>query len=450
MQGAFAIVDLETTGVNPKADKVIEIAIVISNGKEIIDYYSKLVYPEMKVPYRVTRLTGIKNEDLITAPKFYEVAKDVLNLLKGRTIVAHNAAFDYRFLKKEFSELGFDFKSKTLCTMKTARSLYPELPSYKLGNLCAQLKIKLDRGHRALNDAVATAKLFHLMQEENETLKNDHSLFEELKVNDIPESPGIYRFFNHLDEIIYVGKSINLRSRIKSHLSNFQTKKGRKILEHIVRISTEVHSNEEMALLYENLEIKVNQPKHNRKQRGTKFPYGVVLNTEDEYHKLLIEKVEQQSESTFVMKFRSYWKAREFIERMVYKFELCRVINDLESVNQGAACFKHRLGECKGACIEIEKPEPYNERIAQIGQVFKKYEGDVLYISKGRKSREKSFALVQNGTLIGFGYAPYKKEYTTSYLKKKSEKFNPDKDYQAIIKSLMQNDHWEERKVFDS
>ena len=171
----YAIIDVETTGTSAVHGKITEIAIILHNGEVVTETYTTLIDPECNIPYNITRLTGITNEMVANAPKFYEIAKKIVELTAGRIFVAHNAMFDYSFVKEEFRRLGYDFKRKTICTVKLGRKLLPGHRSYSLGNICADLGIQITDRHRAIGDALATAKLFDILIGQNNLLES--SLF---------------------------------------------------------------------------------------------------------------------------------------------------------------------------------------------------------------------------------------------------------------------------------
>ena len=168
----FSIIDIETTGQSYKNGKITEIAIYQHNGQEVTDSFSTLINPEMDIPFFITELTGINNEMVRTAPKFYQVAKKIIEMTIGRTFVAHNASFDYKFIKEEYARLGYNYHRKTMCTVKLSRKLLPGHPSYSLGKLCADLGIEINGRHRATGDALATARLFDILVERNDSLGN--------------------------------------------------------------------------------------------------------------------------------------------------------------------------------------------------------------------------------------------------------------------------------------
>ncbi|HBL77801.1 MAG: DNA polymerase III subunit epsilon [Bacteroidetes bacterium GWF2_42_66] len=164
----YTIIDIETTGITTKSGKITEIAIFVHNGQEIVNSFLTLINPECHIPYFITKLTGIDDEMVKDAPRFYEIAKKVIELTAGNIFVAHNASFDYRFIQEEFSRLGYDFKRKTMCTVKLGRKYLPGHASYSLGKLCSDLDITIDGRHRAAGDALATVKLFEILLEKHE------------------------------------------------------------------------------------------------------------------------------------------------------------------------------------------------------------------------------------------------------------------------------------------
>lgn len=159
----YAIVDIETTSGSPKSGKITEIAIFIYNGSEITDSFVSLINPECDIPYYITNITGINNQMVANAPKFYEIAKKVVEITANKIFVAHNVSFDYNFIRNEFKQLGYDFKRKTMCTVELSRKYIPGHRSYSLGNICGELGIEINGRHRAAGDALATVKLLELI-----------------------------------------------------------------------------------------------------------------------------------------------------------------------------------------------------------------------------------------------------------------------------------------------
>ncbi len=167
----FTVIDLETTGAVHKYGKITEIALYVHNGTAVTGSYATLINPEMDIPLPISRLTGITNDMVAGAPRFFEIARDIVELTAGRIFVAHNVNFDYGFLREEFRRLGYVFTRKRLCTVQLARKMYPGLPSYSLGVLCSTLGIPLENRHRAQGDAMATVLLFEKLLERHRQLQ---------------------------------------------------------------------------------------------------------------------------------------------------------------------------------------------------------------------------------------------------------------------------------------
>ena len=210
----FAILDIETSGGKPNESRIIEIAIIIHDGKKVIDTYETLINPEKKIDWFVQKLTGIKDKDVESSPKFYEVAKKIHELLDNRVFVAHNISFDYPIVRREFRRLGLDIRLPHMCTIVTSRILIPGLESYGLKKLSEHLEISLDNHHRAMDDTLATVKVFeHIYNlDENNLLSfikqdvNPSQLHPKLDLNffdDIPNKVGIYKLFNDKKVLIH-------------------------------------------------------------------------------------------------------------------------------------------------------------------------------------------------------------------------------------------------------
>lgn len=155
----YAIVDIETTG-GGGAARITEIAVFRHDGYQIVDFFHSLINPEVYIPPFITRLTGIDNEMVRDAPTFCDVQDAVRAFTRDAWFVAHNAKFDYGFIKREFGALDEYFQRDLLCTVQLSRKIFPGLKSYSLGNLCQSLEIMIKNRHRAHGDAEATVRLF--------------------------------------------------------------------------------------------------------------------------------------------------------------------------------------------------------------------------------------------------------------------------------------------------
>jgi DNA polymerase-3 subunit epsilon len=410
----YAIIDIETTGGNPRADKITEIAVLLHDGNSVVSEYSTLVNPECSIPYHISALTGITNEMVENAPKFYEIARQLVELTENAVFVAHNVAFDYGFIRNEFKQLGFEFTREQLCTVRLSRKLIPGHKSYSLGRLCEELRIPLNGRHRAMGDAMATARLFDLLlRAENGSKTGFIQSFKALPrdvnpaldinlLKKLPEEPGVYYFYNTDLEIIYIGKSRNIKSRVLSHFSNNSTGKAIQMRSQIADISFELTGNEIIALLRESHEIKKFKPLYNRAQRRSLFRYGLVTyHDENGYIRFSLVKTNEAEVQPKVC-FTTKAEALGFLNSIVDKYNLCQRLCGIYP--SGHHCFHYEIGACKGACIGKETVSSYNARAAKV--LDKYYFGfqNLLIIDSGRNPDEKGAVKIENGKYIGFGY----------------------------------------------
>jgi DNA polymerase-3 subunit epsilon len=439
----YAIVDIETTGGSPNTEKITEVAIIVYNGEKVIHEYSTLINPEKEIPYYITALTGISNEMVATAPRFYEVARDIVELTKDKVFVAHNASFDYGFLKSEFRQLGYEFRRDQLCTVRLSRKLIPGLKSYSLGSLCDSLNIRIQNRHRASGDAMATARLFDyllrmeksgkLFENNDETLfRGLHPDFDKKQLLSVPEETGVYYFMNEHQDVIYIGKSTNLHKRVLSHLSNNSSRRSMQMKESIVTISVETTGSELVALLKESDEIKRHKPLYNRSQRWSVFTYGLFAYTNSNGYTCF--KIDRNTETSGlpITCFKNLREAREEVHRQVQMNQLCQKLSGL--YESAGACFYYALNDCQGACIQKEDPESYNLRAQKVFDAFS-YDKDNFYIiDKGRNFEEKSVIKIENGRFVGFGHFPvYAEMNDLSGLDEYIRHYNDNRDIQRII-----------------
>ncbi|MCB0571558.1 MAG: 3'-5' exoribonuclease [Phaeodactylibacter sp.] len=417
-QKYYAVVDLETTGGRAARDKIIEIAIVLHDGQEIIDTYSSLVDPECYIPYGITQLTGITQEMVQGAPHFYEIARKVVEMTEDAIFVAHNVRFDYSFLREEFARLGYTFSRKNLCTVRLSRKAFPGLPSYSLGNLIKSMGISVDNRHRALDDALATAELLRriLAKEDNEKAARDMvnlGIRESLlpknlsleKIHALPDACGVYYFHDQKGDVVYVGKSINIKKRVAEHFAD-KTEKAGKLQQQVFDISYELTGSELVALLLESHEIKRLSPSVNRAQRVRRFPFVVhAFENEQGYQCFDIAQVTAKNRASFhiISEYPKLSHAKGHLSRMQATYELCPRLSGLQPGK--GACFHYHLKQCHGACAGKENPEDYNERASQAReQLSTVFNEDFFILDHGRSPDELAVVLVENGGFQGFGF----------------------------------------------
>ncbi|MEM0999074.1 MAG: exonuclease domain-containing protein [Bacteroidota bacterium] len=412
----YAIVDIETTGGNTNSDRITEIAILLHDGEKVVEEFSTLVNPGRRIPYRISSITGITNDMVRGAPKFFEVAKQIVELTEGHTFVAHNAKFDYNFIRNAFRALGFDFKRKKLCTVELSRSLIPGLKSYKLGQLCKRLDIPTSIQHRAKTDAQATARLLeYLLQlRENRTAHGDSppetrlsrlgaeaNLHKEL-IDNLPHETGVYYFYNADRQLIYVGKSVDIRSRVLSHFNNNTTTKALEMKQAIAHIRYAVTGSELVALLKESEEIKRFMPVFNRAQRRTEYHAALFADyDENGYLHFRVERLRHNGPEPVAL-FSTMKGARGFLDHMIEEYELCQTLCGLHRIS--GSCFYHSIHKCRGACVGQEYPISYNLRAEKVLDRLVYRHENLLIVDQGRHAGEKSLVLVERGKYVGYGF----------------------------------------------
>lgn len=443
----YAIVDIETTGGSPKNSKITEIAIYKHNGVRIIDELVTLINPEITIPPFIVQLTGINDEMVRNAPRFFEIARDIVEFTEDCIFVAHNVGFDYGVLRSEFKTLGFDYRRPHLCTVRASRYVLPGHDSYSLGKLSRALGIEINGRHRAGGDALATAELFTMLIEEDannlesfiQHELNPQQLHPNLSLDDLEELPnkiGIYKFYNEVNQLIYIGKSIHIRKRVDQHLKNVKTKKGMQMQREVARIEFELTGSELIALLRESALIKQHQPIYNRSLRRNSFPYGLLSYTDEAgYIHFFIDKVSAHQDN-MISSFTTKREGIAFLERMVEEYDLCTKLCDLYKTN--AACFRYTVKNCLGACVQEEAPSSYNRRVESMIDKITLQEGHYYIVDKGRHKSEKSLIRIENGSLVGVGYAPFNfKRYPLKRWEQFIEYLQDDRDARTILKLFL-------------
>ena len=348
---------------------------------------------------------------LKNAPKFYEVAKRIVEITEDCILVAHNSSFDYRILKTEFKRLGFPFKRKTLCTVELSKELIPDMPSYSLGKLSRSLGIAMSDRHRADGDAKATVKLFKMLL--NKDLKKDiitasvkveqkSKLSANLRqiIEDLPSVTGVYYIHNEDGDIIYIGKSNNIKKRINQHFTGTNSK-SKKIQTLVSTVTYEKTGSELVALLKESEEIKSNKPFLNRALRRTIFTHA-LYNYKDQNGYINLEVDRANRDELPITTFTNRQSAKSFMFNTVDKYKLCQKLTGLYKTN--TTCFKYEVKECDGACINEESPEDYNLKVETLIEMHKYENKNMLIIDRGRDIDEKSVIVIENGIFKGLGF----------------------------------------------
>ncbi|MCF8367365.1 MAG: GIY-YIG nuclease family protein [Bacteroidales bacterium] len=441
----YAIIDVETTGTSYKSGKITEVAILIHDGKKVVDEFSSLINPEQRIPYMIQQLTGINDRMVENAPKFYELAKKIVELTEDCIFVAHNASFDYNFIRQEFRELGYDYHREKLCTVQLSRKLIPHKKSYSLKNICEALNIKNIQPHRAMGDARATAELFNFLLaiDANPVQINLQGLNSNLKpefIKTLPEETGVYYFLDENQKIIYVGKSKNIKSRVLSHLSNATTKRALEMKNKVAHISYELTGNELVALLLEAHEINKNLPQYNRAQRRSMFNHGLFsFLDENGYLQLKICKLDDCEGDVPLTTFNSLMAGKNFLFQLCEDHTFCQKLCGLYTAKN--SCFQYKIKECNGACIGEESPDVYNSRVERAIERYEYKKSNFMILDRGRSNGETSVVWVEHGRYRGFGFfSTDTNGYDEiSFLKDAVKPFTENKYVHSIIRSYLGN-----------
>jgi DNA polymerase-3 subunit epsilon len=348
---------------------------------------------------------------LRSAPKFYEVAKRIVEITEDCIIVAHNAQFDNRILKTEFKRLGFGFKRETLCTVELAKKLIPGHDSYSLGKLARALGIPVSDRHRADGDAMATLKLFKiLLNKDLDKVIIQDSVRMEPKyqiepnhkdiIDALPSITGVYYIHDEQGKIIYIGKSKNIRHRINQHFTN-TSPKSKKIQLLVNTVTYEATGSELVALLKESQEIKRNKPLFNTALRRNIFTHALYsFKDEHGYINLKIDKADGRKKH--ITTYSNLQSAKSFMFKAVEDYRLCQKLTGLYPSKTN--CFNYTIKSCNGACILKESVEDYNRRVQQLITKNSYDSQNMVIIDRGRDIDERSVVYIENGVFKGLGF----------------------------------------------
>ena len=378
----LAFVDLETTGATPTRDRVTEIGIVEVAADVSVSEWNMLVNPGTPIPGFIQSMTGITNATVQEAPTFEEIATEVMERLRGRLFIAHNARFDYGFLKNEFKRAGMDFRTTVLCTVELSRRLYPQHHKHGLDMLVERHGLKVTDRHRALGDAQLIHQFWNLARSEHpEELLS--KLLKELTarpslpahldpgiVEDLPEGPGVYLFHGENALPLYVGKAKNLQQRVLSHFtSDHSSAKEMSLAQQVRRIDWIETGGEIGALLKED---RPHQATATDAQPATASQFPLcAIRLVDQGAGLITPEIVYACDLDFgrqadlygLLKHRK--EAEQVLHDLADAYNLCPSILGLEKVPAGKPCFAYQLKKCKGACIGKEIPAAHTVRLVQ-------------------------------------------------------------------------------------
>jgi DNA polymerase-3 subunit epsilon len=381
----LAFIDVETTGSSPQRERVTEVGLVrvdIDGDDCRVDEWSALVNPGMPIPPEIQWLTGITNDMVREAPPFAEIAQELIDRLDGAIFVAHNARFDYGFLRAEFGRAGLSFSARTLCTVRLSRALDPERAPHTLDALIERFNLGGEQRHRALGDARVLWRLVQAWYRRRPPGEIEAAAQAVLKrpslpsylppdaIDAVPRAPGVYLFFGLNEHPIYIGKSVDLRARISGHFNaEHRAPRDLRLSQEIHRLDWEETAGEFGALLRESELIKTRLPAHNMALRRRLNQVVMALDEAGRpaWTKALDFDLKQLG--TSYGPFSSRASARRHLSELAREHALCLKTLGLEGRKRaaaGAPCFNYQLHRCRGACVGAEPHADHTQRLREV------------------------------------------------------------------------------------
>jgi DNA polymerase III subunit epsilon len=396
----YAVIDLEATGGKLGEERIIEVAIFMFDGRRIVDQFITLVRPDVPIPPFVQKLTGIRESDVQTAPRFHEIAKRIVQMTEGAVFVAHNAPFDYRILREEFARLGFDYLRVVLDTIPLTEKFLPGMPSYGLSTLCAELNIPHTRKHRADGDARATVHLLQILLDKDREkfiegvyLKQPAATGQHkfsVQIERYVKTIGLYYLFNADGRVLYVGKSDQLRVRIDRHFLS-TSDKALALQTEVASIRVEETGSILLADILEHEELKKLKPPYNQAKDKYRLRFGLFTMETD--RGLL-------------------WDVRGI--------QLEPPLLQVDSVADGVALLSRWAESCNWNLADLLVPrllpkqtteglsrEDLPATLAEAHRALDAFlwpEGIAIYQDKGRDPGEKVVFVVDSGRLMGYAF----------------------------------------------
>ena len=383
----LAFVDIETTGSHFDRDRITEIGIK-TLARNQIQTWERLINPQTFIPQNIQRLTGISPQMVEGQPSFDEVARELKQELEGKIFVAHNARFDYGFIKASFKRIGIDFKPKVLCTVKLSRLLFPDQPRHNLDTIINAHGLQVSARHRALGDADLLLQFWRICEARfgakklieviNQLIGNPSlppNIDRDL-IDSIPDTPGCYIFYGDNKTPLYIGKSISLRSRVMGHFQGALTQRKEMKLSLQIRDIDWIETSGELgALILESRLIKERMPSMNIKLRRSKDLCGWSL-VEDESGVVTPQLVTHHQlapglQDNLYGLFYSKREAHSYLKAIAKKHHLCEALLGLEKRVEGKSCFGYQVKQCGGACINLTPLALHNLQLKTVLELFK-------------------------------------------------------------------------------
>lgn len=379
----LAYVDLETTGAKPTQDRITEIAIIQTLNGVVVDKWQSLVCPDTYIPLMIQKLTGITPEMVANAPTIDELIPTIIEKFEGHVVVAHNARFDVGFLRNAFKQFGVEFKYPIVCTVKLSREMYPECKGHNLDSIIKRFNLACEARHRAMGDAAALPQLVARMSRDF----NEEKVFSAMQLQQklasipphlnpdlfaaMPNEPGVYLFYGETGDLLYVGKSVQIRARIISHFSSdHRNDREMRMAQQVHNIEWIVTAGEFSALILESELVKTRFPLFNRQLRKQKALFTIYWESTFNEHvsqpkiidmnNLSNESKKASLQNTYGL-FKGRKNANDLLRELKDQHKLCAIQLGLEKGK--GPCFAYQLKKCNGICCGKENPLVYQMRM---------------------------------------------------------------------------------------
>ncbi len=375
---ALVFVDVETTGMDYIHGQIIEIAAIRYENGQITQTLHSLLRPARSVHPNITMITGITNDMVTDAPVFADIACELHDLCNGAYFVAHNVQFDFGFMKQEFLRVEQRFNPELLCTVRLSRALYPRHSGHSLEKLIARHNLSVQSRHRAYDDAKALVQFWEKIHKEldqdliasqlQKQLSSKHvpAYMSRLEIESLPDTPGVYIFYDEHNYPLYIGKSNHIRTRVNQHFQRGTVHyKEFRLSQSVKRISC-YETNEELhALLLESKLVKELSPIHNMRLQQKSHLFGICSGKNDNgYTTLGVTQIEHNElllhDNVLSIHYRK-GAAQSKLETIVKYSELCPKLCGLDA--SYSRCFARQIDKCRGACEGIESADSYNKRV---------------------------------------------------------------------------------------
>lgn len=372
----FCVIDLETTGGNASTCGITEIGAVKYKGGECLGTFQTLVNPGCAIPPEITVLTGITQSMVIPAPRIESVLPTLLEFIGNAVIVGHNIRFDLSFLNAALERSGRErLANATVDTVPLARRLVrDEVPNCKLSTLAERLRLGHRPTHRALDDAITTGELLHVLIERAAGLgvtglddltalpsMSGHAQAAKLRLTEhLPRVAGVYLFKNSVGDVLYVGKATNLRSRVRSYFSTDSRRKIGPMLRETAHIDFVVHPNPLAAAVHEIRLIHQHQPPYNRQAKTWGRYVYVKLTLQEQWPRLSIVKDPKLDGALYIGPVHSRSTAQKIVEAIHSSVPLRRCVGRISTRSlRDAPCTAAQLGVSMCPCAGGVDPDEY-------------------------------------------------------------------------------------------